>query len=186
MFHFKEEISGQRLSLKKHPLSLAETMFQIVDQDRHHLSQFLPWVGNTNSVSDSHTFIKITHRLWERKEAFEYGIYLQNSDTFIGNIGAINVSIDHKTSEIGYWLNSNQNGNGYMSEAVSLLEKHLFEIGFFRIEIRCEPNNVKSEAVAKRCNYQFEGKLRSNCIINHKRRDTLIYSKLQSDQSTNL
>ncbi|MCO4782867.1 MAG: GNAT family N-acetyltransferase [Candidatus Cloacimonetes bacterium] len=174
-------IQGDRIHLQKHTLSNAQTMFEMIDLDRVALQEFLPWVQKTNSVQDSETFIKITQDCWSLNKAYEFGIYINDSNQYIGNIGAINLDLDQKVCEIGYWLNSKYSGNGYMIEAVKTLEKQLFNLGFFRIEIRCIPKNIKSQAVALNSGYVLDGVLRSNCILNNERRDSLVYSKLKSD-----
>lgn len=176
-----EILESERLYLKKHSINNAQTMFDIIQTDRDTLSKFLPWVHNTKTVDDSKTFIQITHQLWKTNKAYEFAIYLKNSKQYIGNIGAINLDFENRNSEIGYWLWSKFCGQGYMSEALRTLEQHLFNLDFFRIEIRCESKNQKSQAVALNNSYALDGILRSNCIINDKRRDSLVYSKLKTD-----
>jgi hypothetical protein len=48
--HFPESIPSARVTLKRHQLSIAQTMVQYVDQDRHRLREFLPFVDSTLTV----------------------------------------------------------------------------------------------------------------------------------------
>ena len=178
---FSEKIKGKRIYLEKHKLNSASLMYSVIKQNRDYLAEFLPWVQYTNSISDSEFFIKTTHNLWQINSAFEYAIYLHDNKQYIGNIGAINVSFENESSEIGYWIDSRYSGNGYMTEAVKVLEKYLFKNGFIRLEIKCDPDNLKSKNIALKRKHQLDGCLRSNYIINDTRRDTLIFSKLNTD-----
>lgn len=68
-----------------------------------------------------------------------------------------------------------------MSEAVRLIEKHLFHVGFHRIQIRCSDLNSRSEGVPLRCGYHFEGIGREDAIEKGEYRNTKTFSKLSTD-----
>jgi RimJ/RimL family protein N-acetyltransferase len=70
-------------------------------------------------------------------------------------------------------------GNGYITEAVLRITTFaLEELGAQRIEIRCDPRNTRSAAVAERAGYTLEAHFR-----NHMRapdgglRDTLVFAR---------
>jgi len=69
-----------------------------------------------------------------------------------------------------------------VTEAVkALTEIGLHTLGFRRIEIRCDPLNERSHAVARRLNYRLEGHLVNNVVAadNPSRlRDTLVFSRV--------
>lgn len=173
-----EEIKGPRITLRKHAISQAATMFQYVDQDRARLGQFLPWVKFTKGVDDERDYIEMTHRQWEDFRMFDYGIFLNDDDLYMGNIGVHTISWENFRCELGYWILGGFEGQGYVSEAVRTLENVLFTTGFYRIEIHCSGLNKRSSAVAERCGYKFEARLREHALENGLRRDTLIYAKL--------
>lgn len=175
-----ELIAAERVTLKKHQIELAETMFKYVDQDRERLGRFLPWVAWTKGIHDEREYIEMTHRQWQDYKMFDYGIFLNEGNTYIGNVGVHTIAWDHNRCELGYWILGQFEGQGYISDAVKALEKTLFDIGFFRIEIRCSGGNARSGKVAERCGYTFEARLRKHSIENGQRRDTLIYAKLKN------
>ncbi len=102
----------------------------------------------------------------------------------MGNIGLFDIDYNNKTSEIGYWLGVEFTRNGYMTEAMQILEKYAFtELQLNRIQIKCDALNNASESLAQKCGYQLEGKLRAT---DYKKtdnifRDTLYFSKLASE-----
>jgi len=182
----QSSIVGKTLVLKKHESSLAPVMFETINRDRHNLRQFLPWVDGTKTQQDSVDYIQLTEKEWAAGSLFDYGIFLRATSTYIGNIGVHTIAWKHRRAEIGYWLVSEFQGKGHMSEALSILEKELFHLGFNRLEIRCSSKNIRSANVPKRNHYQHEGILRQDCLEFHGNdqvfRDTLIFAKLKNDR----
>lgn len=181
-FYLAETIPGERVTLRKHKIEMAETMFRYVDEDRVRLGQFLPWVPMTLGVHDERDYIEMTLSQWNDFKMFDYGIYENATGLYMGNIGVHTIDWDNDRCELGYWILGRFEGKGFVSEAVRVLEKNLFDGGFYRIEIRCSSLNRKSSQVAERCHYKFEGCLREHAVENGQRRDTLIFSKLKHER----
>ena len=70
--------------------------------------------------------------------------------------------------------------NGYMTEAVQLIEKQSFEAGLNRIYIRCETENIPSCRVAERTGYKLEGTHKQMLLKNDRFRDVNCYAKLKN------
>ena len=151
--HLPEQIQSERITLKKHSVTIAQTMFDFVDRDRERLRQFLPWVDLTKTVEDEKSYIEMTHQKWEKFDCFDYGIYRRDDDQYMGNAGIHSIAWNHNRCEIGYWILGEYEGKGYMSESVVALEKSCFEVGFNRIEIKCSSRNLRSARVPVRCGY---------------------------------
>lgn len=184
-FHKKqlpEKIESSRIYLMKHPLSLAPKLFSCLEQNRDRLREFLPWVDPTRSENDTLKWLQITHDLWEKFCMFDYGIYLKESQEYLGSLGVHTISWENQRCELGFWIRKEFEGQGYISEGIKALEKVCFQmIGFHRIEIRCSGRNALSAYVASRCGYKFEGRLREEALEMGQFRDTLVFSKLESD-----
>lgn len=178
---FPEQIETERLFLRKHSEELAPLMFQYVDQDRERLRQFLPWVDFTKTVEDEVDFIKMTHEKWTTSEQFDYGLFRKSDNIYLGNVGIHSISWDHQHGQFGYWILGQFEGQGYMSESVTALQKAAFNLNFNRVEIRCSSLNMKSASVPKRLGYHLDGTLRENAIELGKFRDTMVFSKLKSE-----
>lgn len=177
--HPPEKLIGERIELRKHELSSAEAMFREVDSDRTRLGRFLPWVAGMHSPQDEKDFIEHTHREWEEFRLFDYSIMVNGN--YAGNIGAHHIDWENECCQLGYWVAGAFEGLGFISEAVALLERELFGLGFHRIEIHCDPHNVRSAAVPKRAGYHLEGVLRENELrAGGRRKSTMIWGKLSS------
>lgn len=179
--HLAEFLESDRIYIKKHEISLAQTMFDYTQQDRQRLGRFLPWVEFINKVEDEENYIRSTHEKWDNFTCFDYGIFLKEGDTYLGNIGIHSIRWQHNCAELGYWILGKFEGQGLMSQAVKVLEKHLFEIGFHRVQIRCSDINERSARVPERCGYVYEGTAREDAIEKGKYRNTKMFSKLASE-----
>ncbi len=180
-FSFKEKLDGERIYLKRHDIELAETMFKYVDEDRERLGQFLPWVDFTKTIEDEVNYIKHTHERWDERALFDYGIYRRGDDKYLGNCGVHTIRWEHDYCELGYWILGDFEGQGFMSEAVRILESYLFEEGFNRIQVRCSDINSRSENIPKNNGYIYEGTSRKDSIEKGKYRSTKMFSKLSSE-----
>jgi ribosomal-protein-serine acetyltransferase len=177
--HFPETILADRVTLKRHEVTLAEKMFQYVDQDRKRLREFLPWVDLTRTINDELSYIQMTHEKWANHELYDYGIFRNSDGLYLGNVGVHNFSWAHRRCEIGYWILGSFEGQGFMSDAVTALEKSIFGIGFQRIEIRCSSANLRSARVPRRCGYRLEGVFADQAIESGRFRDTFVFAKLR-------
>ncbi len=89
--------------------------------------------------------------------------------------------------EIGYWVRTSLQGQGYITEAVNGISKFAFEqLKAERMEIRCDARNERSAAVARRAGYTLEAKLRRESRApDGSLRDTLIFALLRDEWTAN-
>jgi len=144
------------------------------------LAKFLPWVPLIKEADDSYNYIEDAIEKWENGTTFDLSLF-NHEGTYLGNIGVHSINWDSSCCEIGYWILGEHEGQGYISDAVKLLEEYLFKVGFNRVEIRCSDLNEKSAGVPKRLGYTLEGILRKDSFEMGAFRNTQIYSKLQSE-----
>jgi RimJ/RimL family protein N-acetyltransferase len=99
-------------------------------------------------------------------------------------VGAMGLrSTDRGTGRIGYWCVSGERGRGIATRALRRLCRHaLDELGFERLELVADPDNVASQRVAEKAGFQREGVLRSH--LRHpdgRRRDSVMFSLLPGE-----
>lgn len=181
---FVEKLKGERLELRINvpEIELAKKIFATVDENRDYLSKWLPWVDSTQKVEDSLKFLFDTQDGIKSGKKVNYGIFLD--ENYVGNIGFFDIDWKNKSGEIGYWLSEKYSKNGYVSEAVKILEKEFFEKhDFNRIQIKCDTNNIGSGKVALKCGYLLEGVIREDAYVNEIGgfRSTNLFSKLKSE-----
>ena len=157
--HLPEKIIGDRIYLKKHSLDLAQKMSDYVVEDRARLAQYLPWPQYIKTVQDEIDFIKLTHKQWDEHTVYAYGIFTQVDDVYVGNIDIHAISWGWEKCEIGYWILGRFEGQGLMIDATKTLCRALFDHGFNRVEILCDPNNLRSGNIPRALGFRFEARL---------------------------
>ena len=121
-------------------------------------------------------------RLQESGEALPLAIADADTDEFLGSIGVQEIDREHGRCDIGYFLAPWARGRGVMTSAVRLMSRWAFEnLPVERVQIKVQPQNAPSRAVAQRAGYVFEGVLRSYEEIKGRRRDMAVYSLLRAD-----
>lgn len=183
-YKFKNKLSGKRIILKRNlpTIKNATMIFRVIDSDREHLKPWMPWEKTTRVIEDSFKYLLDTDEKIKKGVKIDCGIFL--NDEYIGNIGIFDISREKKSAEIGYWPCSRFARNGYVTEAVKILEKEFFEnFKLNRIQIKCDDTNKASAGVAKKCGYKLEGKIREDAYDEYRKefRSTLIFSKLRAE-----
>ena len=147
-----KEIQGENVVLKLNALEHATEIFACVDADRQRLRQRLSWVDKIQTLEDEIKFIE-SSAVYDGKPMWSYGIFYKGY--YVGNVSAHRIELENDLCEIGYWISRKYEGNGLVSEAVSVLEKCLFAHGLKQLFVYVEPGNIRSIKVAERNNYKY-------------------------------
>ena len=100
-------------------------------------------------------------------------------------VGGANLNFQgHHVAEIAYFLRKSARGRGLATRAVLLASDWGFrERGLARIQLRVDPANLASVALAERAGFVFEGVERNSAAYPDGRRfDSLVYSLLPSER----
>ena len=83
------------------------------------------------------------------------GIFAPSDDDVLGGVSLI-PRVGPGALELGYWLRNDCTGRGYATEAAAALTRVGLDMpGIERVEIRCDPENRASWAVAERLGYRL-------------------------------
>ncbi|MCV2504066.1 MAG: GNAT family N-acetyltransferase, partial [Neisseriaceae bacterium] len=95
------------------------------------------------------------------KRAIRWGIVLKENNQVIGTCGYHNFQEEHSRAEIGYDLNPDYWQKGYMTEAITAIQKYGFKkLKLHRIEAFIFPDNLASRKLLEKVGLQSEGVLR--------------------------
>jgi len=106
-----------------------------------------------------------------------------HEDNVLGHVVFFKPMSYGNTYELGYRIYRSENwGKGYMSEAVSLITAFLFETKpVDRIQATTIVGGKGSEAVLKKCGFQFEGVMRKAIFHHGVSQDLHLYSLIRED-----
>ena len=181
-----EKLETKRLTLErpKPSFELAQEIFTYVQLSLSNLQPWLPWANNAYSVEDEFVYLlNWCDKHWKERTGFAYLIRDKAINRFLGVIDVVKIDDKNKIAEIGYWLQNNALGQGYMREAVLTVEKQCFLAGINRIEIRNDTRNISSANVARRAGYHLDGVLRQDkwSTYDNKYVDSNVWSKLRGE-----
>jgi ribosomal-protein-serine acetyltransferase len=135
---------------------LAPELFTLLDRNRAHLREWLPFVDGTNTVEDSGAFLKSSLERFSRDGSFDAGIF--QDDALVGVIGLHWIHWSHRITSLGYWLSADAQGRGLMTRSVHALLEHSFAgLGLNRVQSAAATGNARSNAVLRRCGFTLEG-----------------------------
>jgi ribosomal-protein-serine acetyltransferase len=177
------QIETDRLILRA-PLQAGDgnVVNQAIKDSINELKQWLFLYQAIPTVEETEIILRNAHIDFLKRESFRYLIFHKGTNDFIGTASLHRINWKISKCEIGYWINSQFSGNGYMTEAVSELTNLGFQqLKFRRIEIRCESTNFKSRSIPEKLGFELEGTLRNDDLSadGSKLTDTCIYSMIK-------
>jgi RimJ/RimL family protein N-acetyltransferase len=178
-----ERLQGERIALRRWRETDVQPLWEAVHESADVLRPWMPWVTAYTSPAAAREFIERATMQWNEREALFMAIVDQESDLLLGGTGFDIPDWRLRKFEIGYWLRGDAVGKGYVSDAVRLLTECAFErFAARRVEIRCDPRNLRSRRVAERAGYDLEGHLRNHQLDGEGQpRDTLVFALTDGD-----
>ena len=145
-----------------------------------HLRPWLPWVQQEPKSFEARAgLVRLFRGQFDLGLDYAFGIFDSTEKELIGSTG-LHTRIGKNAREIGYWIGIDHIGNGYATEAVSALVKTGFAIeGLSRIEIRCAPENTRSQHVPEKLGFKMENIVKRMLYENTV--ETMIWSLTKKD-----
>lgn len=148
------------------------------------LHEWMDWARTIPSVTDTEERARIAYAKYVAREDFGLRINLKGTETLVGMSGIHPRDWNIPAFEIGYWCRKSFEGKGYITEAVKGITRFGFEVmKAERIVIRCDEQNVRSAAVARRAGFTLEGILRNEdrTADGSRLRNTMLFSRILGD-----
>jgi ribosomal-protein-serine acetyltransferase len=175
-----EFVIGDGIELRAWREEDVQIGFDVAIRNREHLEAFSRWMIPDYSLESARTFIieSITNRL--QKKDLRLGIFRESK--LIGSIGFVHFDLDAKKTEIGYWIDKDEERRGIITRACRVLIDYAFnELEMNRVEIRCSTKNLRSAAVPERLGFTKEAVLRQSERLKDGLHDFSVYSLLAQD-----
>jgi RimJ/RimL family protein N-acetyltransferase len=95
----------------------------------------------------------------------------------------LRITPEHGVIEIGHiWFGSPLQRTRAATEAIYLMARHAFDdLGYRRLEWKCNALNEPSRRAAERFGFTFEGVFRKHMLVKGKNRDTAWYAIVDDD-----
>lgn len=121
------------------------------------ISDMMPMIPHPYPKEKVSDFINFISNRITTGESYELGIFIKNTDEYIGNVMLQRGKINNKECLVGYFLAPKYWGNGYTTEAMKgLIEYGKAYLNFENFIGRCMENNNRSINVMKRLGFIFK------------------------------
>ncbi|MEZ4670833.1 MAG: GNAT family protein [Anaerolineae bacterium] len=161
LFEIPEHFETERLIIRAPRPGDGQVLNEAVVESFPSLLAWIPWAHNLPTISDSEKTVCNDALRWQNRDDLRMLIFRKSDNLLAGGMGLYRIDWSIPKYEIGYWLRTSLEGQGYMTEAVNGMTRFAMEtLQAERIEIICEARNVGSSAVARRAGYPLEATMR--------------------------
>jgi RimJ/RimL family protein N-acetyltransferase len=153
---FPDQIITPRSLLRAWHTDDAPRLRKAIDANLDYLLPWIPWAREEPT-----SFETLTARLEGYASSFAtgpnwaYAVMSPDESALLGGIG-LHQRIGQGGLEIGYWIDREYAGKGLATEVARAITTTAFALDdISHVEIRCDPNNLPSAAIAKRLGFQL-------------------------------
>lgn len=178
---FPSSFESERLLIRSPQPGDGRVMRQAVLESQEHLALWMPWAMKIDDELVYEALMRKKYVQFLSREDMQMLLFLKGTNTLIGSSGLHRLDWSVPKVEIGYWIHPSYQGHGYVTEAVQAITTFSFEtLGAKRVEIRCDADNDRSAAVARRAGFTLEGILRheSRHHLTNDLLDTMIFARV--------
>ncbi|HDK6713786.1 TPA: 50S ribosomal protein L7/L12-serine acetyltransferase [Klebsiella quasipneumoniae] len=152
-------------------------LHQLVMKNQRWLQQSLSWAGEVRSEEETRRHVQGNVMLHQRDYAKMFLLFLDKRP--IGVLSFNQIEPQNKTAYIGYWIDEDHQGQGYLSRSLQAFIHHYARSGLVRrFVIKCRVANNRSNQVALRNGFVLEGCLRQAEYLNGSYDDQNIYARI--------
>jgi ribosomal-protein-serine acetyltransferase len=142
------------------PLELSEALavFEAVTESRDTVGKWMSWASDSYSLEDARTWIQTCNEERQSGLSHEFGIFATSDNRFVGVAGFNQFNKINGFCNLGYWIRSSAQRQGYAAAAIAVLREYAFDqLQLSRVEVVVVEGNHPSAAVAERAGAHFEG-----------------------------
>lgn len=167
------------------PLTPADlnAYFQMVEKNRKRLEDFFTGtVSRTRTLEDTKVFLEELQTKADARSYFPYIIIDNENEKIAGFLDLKNIDWSVPKAEMGCYIDEDYAGKGITTKAFRLFCKFCFaEYGFAKLFLRTHEKNAAARAIAEKCGFEIEGKLRSDYkTTSGELIDLIYYGRLKS------
>lgn len=174
------KLEGEKIDLKLLTPEDAEELLDYYNRNKTHLEKFEPTREESfYTVENQRSILSENYRQFMQGSSVDFGIY--KDSIFIGKIRISNIVQGiFKNGILGYSMDKDYQGNGYMKEAVMLTCDYAFNaMDLHRLEASTLVDNEKSQRVLLGCGFKKLGLNEKYLFINGLWRDHITYYKVK-------
>lgn len=177
-------IETERLVLRNWNPADTALMHTAITESLEYLKPWMPWAHLPVDEAGRLQYIRTARAHFDDGSSFSFGIFNPDETEVWGGCG-LHFRQGAGVLEIGYWIHVNQTGKGFATELSAALTRVAFWVEHARrVEIRCDPANVRSARVPEKLGFTLEGTLRGAVLgVDDEPRDAMVWGMLADEFS---
>ena len=164
-----------------------------LDPERHGRSLFAAQASDaepelwsymsTGPFADEEAFLRYLEPAAAGDDPLFFAIVDESSGIANGVASFLRIDPAHGVIEIGHiWFGARLQRTPAATEAIFLLARHAFDdLGYRRLEWKCNALNARSRRAAERFGFDYEGTFRQHMVVKGRNRDTAWYAIIDRD-----
>lgn len=176
------ELQGTNVTLRNLTPADAQELLEYYNKNKKHLEPFEPAKdGEFYTIESQRKLLNRSYREFLNGVTVELGIFKEKK--LIGKMKLSRILYgSFKNGMLGYSIDEEEQGKGYMKESVKLFLKYAFdECELHRVEASALIENEKSRAVLAGCGFKMIGINEKYLLINGKWKDHATYYIIKED-----
>jgi ribosomal-protein-alanine N-acetyltransferase len=167
LLEIPERIEAERIYLRCYQAGDGQWFYAMSRKNRVHLARYESdnVVMSIEDEGDAELVVRELAAAWQARNCFFLGVFDRETDEFVAQVYIGPVNWDIPEFEIGFFVDKDHQGQGYVTEAVKATMGFIFEyLKAYRLCMRCDDTNLRSWRVAERRGLVREGHIRENKI----------------------
>jgi RimJ/RimL family protein N-acetyltransferase len=183
LLDFPDHFETERLLLRAPRPGDGQPLNDAIRESLDNLRPWMHWAQMLQTVEQTEAVVRQAAARFYLREELRLHLFRKSDGLLVGSSGMHHLDWSVPRFEIGYWVRASLEGQGYVTEAVNGITRFAFEtLMAQRMEILCDVNNTRSAAVAERCGYRLEARLRRDSRApDGSIRDTLVFARLAGE-----
>jgi ribosomal-protein-serine acetyltransferase len=147
---------GSGAELRMFETRFAADFLKLAQENRDFFGQWLTWAYKINTIEDARSFLQEDMDQFASGGLSGMGVWQDGE--LVGGIFFFPIEQMIQATKIAYFLAEKANGRGLMTRAVRAALKFVFEeLKLNRVGLEAEPANERSNRMAERLGFTFEG-----------------------------
>lgn len=136
----------------------AQAFFDLTNNNRAYLKQWLPWLDFVNSVDDTKNTLNV--RVLSDKAGITINCFMMINNAIVGIIDVREIKDSQSelgvTAMVGYWIAKEHSGKGHTTTALKQMSKLCKNKGIDTLILRANPDNIGSNKVAVNSGFVYQ------------------------------
>ncbi len=154
---------GKRIVLRQFTPEDAKEIFELIDRNRGHLSQF---GDDTSEKYPTYESVLASIVRPKNPKRLRFAIRTAGTGGFLGSINLTPDEDNPQRGEVGYYMGSEHQGKGLATEATKMLCDDAFgELGYTELYAKIHPENKASQKVVIKTGFTQTGTVEEDLLF---------------------